>query len=164
MIDQTNDSACLYAKLTRCLSLLSAIFLISFLGCGRAYFHQPDIDLASVDAPLGTASVLFECNGPEHPAKIIGHLITIDQQEPIFVENFSRQQVNLNAGRHTVSIVTIASDHPYAYQPGQKPQPGQYYEYGKKTETTFLVIESGALIARYTPPSNSQEAGRLWIL
>lgn len=140
------------------------IFLVSCLGCGRAYLNQPDINLVGDNPPLGTASVLFECNGPEHPDKIIGHLITVDQQEPIFVENFSRQQVSLNAGRHTVAIVTIASDRAYAYQPGQKPQAGQYYEFGKKAEATFVVIESGALIARYTPPSNSQDAGRLWIL
>lgn len=151
-------------KKTSLRQLLSLVVLsMSFLcGCGRAYYLHADIDW--IGATQGAGSILVECNGPEIPTKIIGYWVTVDDQPPMYMENFSRQQITMATGRHHLSVVTIASDAPSVHQPGKIPGPKEYDEFGKKSEVSFYLIESGTLVVRYYPPTSAQDEGKLWVL
>ena len=149
-----------FSKTIVFLSCLMIVFGLT--NCGRAYFLHPDIDL--VGKTQGVGSILIECNGPELPTKIVGHMVTIDGQKPFFVENFSRQQVIVTTGWHTVSLATVASVLFQSHHEGQVPSADSIHEFGKKVEGSLYMIEGGAVIARYTPPTDQNQPGKLAIL
>ena len=145
--------------------ILALLGLCGFLiasGCAPGYFVHPDIDL--VGSTQWTGSILFECNGPEAPTKIAGHFITIDGQKKIFVDSYSRQQVIVTTGTHTLSIVTVASDQVLSRQAGEEPPSDKIHEFGKTSEASLYMIDGGAVIVRYVPPANRDEAGQISIL
>lgn len=139
------------------------VLLLAVLsGCGgRSFVHEP-VDY--VHSPQGAGTILFECSGLEDPSEVIGHYIAIDDRKPIYVEAFSNQRVILEAGRHTLNIVSIGSKDKLSHKKGESPAEDKVYEYGKPVTVSFFMVEGGAAVARYKTPENKEDSGQLWVM
>ena len=142
--------------------IFSLVLVACLVGCGRAYFVHEPIDL--VNATQGVGSILFECAGLEQPTEVIGHYIVIDDREPIYVEAFSKLRVILEAGRHTLHIVSVGAGVRPFYKAGGFPDKNKVYEYGNPAVVSFFMVEDGAAIVRYKAPAAKDGTGQLWVL
>lgn len=106
--------------------------------------------------------IILECTKNLGQEGVVGHLITIDNEEPVHVDPISQIPIYLSPGAHKIKIISVGSlakstYHPYSVPPSRD----KIYEFGKPSFLNITLGDNEIKRIYYKAPFLIMQSGRL---